>query len=97
MRQRCQWVLIGALIAAAAGFAADGPPPAAQGDAARAMSATAAITAVARSRAAGTKTAGASAEVATSEDAYLGSVETSLSHLVSRRVRSADDPYLAKS
>jgi hypothetical protein len=27
----------------------------------------------------------------------LGSAETSLSHFVSRRVRSADAPYLAKS
>ncbi len=31
------------------------------------------------------------------EPAHLGSVETSLSHLVSRRVRSAEDPYFAKS
>ena len=68
-------------------------------------SATAATTAVARSRAIGTKTARASAgaAAATSESrsalisAHFGSVETSLSHFVRRRVRSADEPYLAKS
>jgi hypothetical protein len=53
------------------------------------------MTAVARSRAAGTKTGDASAVLATY--AYFGSVETSLSHFVSRRVRSADEPYLPKS
>jgi hypothetical protein len=30
-------------------------------------------------------------------DDYFGSVETSLSHLVRSRVRSADEPYFAKS
>jgi hypothetical protein len=53
------------------------------------------MTAVARSRAAGTKTGDASAGLATY--AYLGSVETSLSHFASSRVRSADEPYLPKS
>ena len=74
---------------------ADAPPPSAHGAAASAATATAATTAVARSRAAGTKTGDASAELATY--AYFGSVETSLSHFVSRRVRSADEPYLPKS
>jgi hypothetical protein len=32
-----------------------------------------------------------------SDRRYFGSAYTSLSHLLSRRVRSADDPYLAKS
>src|SRR5437870_13136632 len=70
---------------------ADGPPPAAHGTSTRATSAVAANAGVARSRDAGTNVAGA--VVVT--PGYFGSVETSLSHFVSRRVRSADEPYFA--
>ena len=74
---------------------ADASPPAAHGTSARAASAMAASAGVARSRDAGSKVAGAGAVVVT--PGYFGSVETSLSHFVSRRVRSADEPYFAKS